>query len=108
MYNVCGEKSPIPIGDGDGDVNRFPDGDGDGDGDGDEAKKRGWGCIRFTVLASISLPERLKAGCLTNSIATNITSPTAVLFDVDTRRISIRHCEILKSITLNVLARLQG
>ncbi|GKE42698.1 hypothetical protein Tco_1469982, partial [Tanacetum coccineum] len=35
-------------------------------------------------------------------------SPTAVLFDVDTGRISIRHCEILKSITLNVLARSQG
>ncbi|GJW88999.1 hypothetical protein Tco_0164339 [Tanacetum coccineum] len=32
-------------------------------------------------------------------------SPTVVLFDVDTGRISIRHCEILKSITLNVLAR---
>ncbi|GJR51369.1 hypothetical protein Tco_1401890 [Tanacetum coccineum] len=32
-------------------------------------------------------------------------SPTAVLFDVDTGRISIRHCKILKSITLNVLAR---
>ncbi|GJS16748.1 hypothetical protein Tco_0411220 [Tanacetum coccineum] len=31
--------------------------------------------------------------------------PTAVLFNVDTSRISIRHCEILKSITLNVLAR---
>ncbi|GJT82145.1 hypothetical protein Tco_1056487 [Tanacetum coccineum] len=28
-------------------------------------------------------------------------SPTAVLFDVDTGRISIRHCEY-KSITLNV------
>ncbi|GKA14585.1 hypothetical protein Tco_0694231 [Tanacetum coccineum] len=32
-------------------------------------------------------------------------SPTAVLFDVDTRRISIRHCEMLKSTTLNVLAK---
>ncbi|GJR02043.1 hypothetical protein Tco_0525027 [Tanacetum coccineum] len=31
-------------------------------------------------------------------------SPTAVMFDDDTGRISIRHCEILKSITLNVLA----
>ncbi|GKB32241.1 hypothetical protein Tco_0871642, partial [Tanacetum coccineum] len=31
-------------------------------------------------------------------------SPTAVLFDVDTERISIHHCEIQKSITLNVLA----
>ncbi|GJU44219.1 hypothetical protein Tco_1201485 [Tanacetum coccineum] len=32
-------------------------------------------------------------------------SPTAVLFDVNTGRISIRHCEMLKSTTLNVLAR---
>ncbi|GJW50627.1 hypothetical protein Tco_0091978 [Tanacetum coccineum] len=32
-------------------------------------------------------------------------SPTAVMFDVDTGRISICHCKILKSITLNVLAR---
>ncbi|GKB85208.1 hypothetical protein Tco_0957480 [Tanacetum coccineum] len=32
-------------------------------------------------------------------------SPTTVLFDVDTGKISIRHCEILKSISLNVLAR---
>ncbi|GJW85197.1 hypothetical protein Tco_0158342 [Tanacetum coccineum] len=31
-------------------------------------------------------------------------SPTAVLFDDDTGRISIRHCCILKSITLNVMA----
>ncbi|GJV55067.1 ribonuclease H-like domain-containing protein [Tanacetum coccineum] len=30
-------------------------------------------------------------------------SPTVVLFDVDTGRISIRHCEMLKSTTLNVL-----
>ncbi|GJX69534.1 hypothetical protein Tco_0305261 [Tanacetum coccineum] len=29
-------------------------------------------------------------------------SPTAVLFDVDTRTIYIRHYEILKSITMNV------
>ncbi|GKB29979.1 hypothetical protein Tco_0869380 [Tanacetum coccineum] len=35
-------------------------------------------------------------------------SPTVVLFDDDIRRISIRHCEILKSITLNVLAKSQG
>ncbi|GJT48297.1 hypothetical protein Tco_0974454 [Tanacetum coccineum] len=35
-------------------------------------------------------------------------SPTPVLFNDDARRISIRHCEILKSITLNVLARSQG
>ncbi|GJY46144.1 hypothetical protein Tco_0435207 [Tanacetum coccineum] len=35
-------------------------------------------------------------------------SPTTVLFDVDTRRISISHCEIPKSITLNVLAVSQG
>ncbi|GJV14267.1 hypothetical protein Tco_1359590 [Tanacetum coccineum] len=34
--------------------------------------------------------------------------PTAVLFDVDTRRISIRHCEMLKSTTMNVLARSHG
>ncbi|GJZ35987.1 probably inactive leucine-rich repeat receptor-like protein kinase [Tanacetum coccineum] len=32
-------------------------------------------------------------------------SPTAVLFDVDTGRISIRHREMLKSTTLNVLER---
>ncbi|GKB88932.1 hypothetical protein Tco_0961204 [Tanacetum coccineum] len=32
-------------------------------------------------------------------------SPTIVLFDVDIGRIYIRHCEMLKSITLNVLAR---
>ncbi|GJX61987.1 hypothetical protein Tco_0294887 [Tanacetum coccineum] len=32
-------------------------------------------------------------------------SPTTVLFDVDTGRISIRHCKILKSTTINVLAR---
>ncbi|GKA51487.1 hypothetical protein Tco_0744683 [Tanacetum coccineum] len=32
-------------------------------------------------------------------------SPTVVLFDVDSGRISIRHSEILKNITLNVLAR---
>ncbi|GKB75483.1 hypothetical protein Tco_0942378, partial [Tanacetum coccineum] len=31
--------------------------------------------------------------------------PTTVLLDVDIGRISILHCEILKSITLNVLAR---
>ncbi|GJU82257.1 hypothetical protein Tco_1284622 [Tanacetum coccineum] len=31
-------------------------------------------------------------------------SPTAVLFDADTGRISIRHCEMLKSTTLNVLS----
>ncbi|GJS00988.1 hypothetical protein Tco_0317496 [Tanacetum coccineum] len=31
-------------------------------------------------------------------------SPTAVLFDVNTGRISIRHCGMIKSITLNVLA----
>ncbi|GJT83334.1 putative reverse transcriptase domain-containing protein [Tanacetum coccineum] len=31
--------------------------------------------------------------------------PTAMPFDVDTKRISIRHCEILNSITLNVLSR---
>ncbi|GJS52167.1 hypothetical protein Tco_0625529, partial [Tanacetum coccineum] len=35
-------------------------------------------------------------------------SLTAVLFDVDTGRISIRHYEMLKSITLNVLERSQG
>ncbi|GJR72367.1 hypothetical protein Tco_0084732 [Tanacetum coccineum] len=35
-------------------------------------------------------------------------SPTTVLFDVDTERISIRHCEMLKSITLNVLSRWGG
>nr|GEY86517.1 hypothetical protein [Tanacetum cinerariifolium] len=35
-------------------------------------------------------------------------SPTTVLFDVDTGRISIRHCEMLKSTTLNVLARSHG
>ncbi|GJZ26098.1 RNA-directed DNA polymerase [Tanacetum coccineum] len=35
-------------------------------------------------------------------------SPTAMLFDVDTGRISIRHREMLKSTTLNVLARSQG
>ncbi|GJT60209.1 hypothetical protein Tco_1003742 [Tanacetum coccineum] len=35
-------------------------------------------------------------------------SPTAVLFDDDNGRISIRHCEILKSINLNVLAVSQG
>ncbi|GJR10636.1 hypothetical protein Tco_0793288 [Tanacetum coccineum] len=35
-------------------------------------------------------------------------SPTAELFDIDSGRISIRHCEVLKSITLNVLARSQG
>ncbi|GJR19480.1 hypothetical protein Tco_0968007 [Tanacetum coccineum] len=32
-------------------------------------------------------------------------SPNAMLFDVDTGRISIRHCEMIKSTTLNVLAR---
>ncbi|GJR62733.1 hypothetical protein Tco_1504895 [Tanacetum coccineum] len=32
-------------------------------------------------------------------------SPTTMLFDVDTGRIYIRHCEILKSINLNILAR---
>ncbi|GKA01976.1 hypothetical protein Tco_0674641 [Tanacetum coccineum] len=32
-------------------------------------------------------------------------SPTVVLFDVDTGRISIHHCEMLKSTTLNLLAR---
>ncbi|GJU78706.1 hypothetical protein Tco_1275776 [Tanacetum coccineum] len=32
-------------------------------------------------------------------------SPITVLFDVDTGRIYIRYCEVLKSITLNVLAR---
>ncbi|GJV34661.1 hypothetical protein Tco_1395061 [Tanacetum coccineum] len=35
-------------------------------------------------------------------------SPITVLFDVDTGRISIRHCEMLKSITLSVLAISQG
>ncbi|GKC98115.1 hypothetical protein Tco_1168390, partial [Tanacetum coccineum] len=38
-------------------------------------------------------------------ITTNLESrksPTVVVFDVDTGRISIRHCEMLKSITLNV------
>ncbi|GKB90188.1 hypothetical protein Tco_0962460 [Tanacetum coccineum] len=35
-------------------------------------------------------------------------SPTAVLFDVDTGRISIRQCEMLKSTTQNVLARAHG
>ncbi|GJU20275.1 hypothetical protein Tco_1153617 [Tanacetum coccineum] len=35
-------------------------------------------------------------------------SPTAELFDVDSGRISIRHYEILKSITLNVLAKSKG
>ncbi|GJX73407.1 putative reverse transcriptase domain-containing protein [Tanacetum coccineum] len=35
-------------------------------------------------------------------------SPTAILFDVDIGRISIRHSEMLKSTTLNVLARSQG
>ncbi|GJZ56682.1 hypothetical protein Tco_0612176 [Tanacetum coccineum] len=34
-------------------------------------------------------------------------SPTAVLFDVDIGRISIRQCEMLKSTTLNVLGRSQ-
>ncbi|GJS37104.1 hypothetical protein Tco_0535486 [Tanacetum coccineum] len=36
------------------------------------------------------------------------SSPTAVLFDLDIGRISIRHSEMLKSTTLNVLARSQG
>ncbi|GKB33796.1 hypothetical protein Tco_0873197 [Tanacetum coccineum] len=45
----------------------------------------------------------LKAGWLTNSITTIRMSPTAVLFDVDTGRISIRQCEMLKNITMNVL-----
>nr|GEY46476.1 hypothetical protein [Tanacetum cinerariifolium] len=35
-------------------------------------------------------------------------SPTAVLFDVDTGKIPIRHCEMLKNFTPNVLARYQG
>ncbi|GKD10190.1 hypothetical protein Tco_1189875, partial [Tanacetum coccineum] len=35
-------------------------------------------------------------------------SPTAELFKVDSGRISIRHCRMLKSITLNVLAESQG
>ncbi|GJS65043.1 hypothetical protein Tco_0679607, partial [Tanacetum coccineum] len=35
-------------------------------------------------------------------------SPTAELFEVDSGRISIRHCGMLKSITLNVLAESQG
>ncbi|GJW43775.1 hypothetical protein Tco_0072574 [Tanacetum coccineum] len=35
-------------------------------------------------------------------------SPTTVLFDVDTGKISVRHCDMLKSTTLNVLARSQG
>nr|GEW93731.1 hypothetical protein [Tanacetum cinerariifolium] len=35
-------------------------------------------------------------------------SPTAELFDVDSERISIHHCEYLKSITLNVLATITG
>ncbi|GJR10378.1 hypothetical protein Tco_0793030 [Tanacetum coccineum] len=59
-----------------------------------------------------TLPERLKAD---NTLRLNHLihiesrkSPTVVLFDVDTGRISIRHCEMLKSITLNVLARSQG
>ncbi|GKE67108.1 hypothetical protein Tco_1521269, partial [Tanacetum coccineum] len=36
------------------------------------------------------------------------SSPTAVLLDFDTGRISIRQYEMLKSTTLNVLARSQG
>ncbi|GKC59564.1 hypothetical protein Tco_1087162 [Tanacetum coccineum] len=35
-------------------------------------------------------------------------SPTTELFEVDSGRISIRHCGMLKSITLNVLAESQG
>ncbi|GJX81413.1 hypothetical protein Tco_0330894 [Tanacetum coccineum] len=35
-------------------------------------------------------------------------SPTAELFEVDSGRISIRHCRLLKSITLNALAESQG
>nr|GEV36568.1 retrotransposon protein, putative, Ty3-gypsy subclass [Tanacetum cinerariifolium] len=35
-------------------------------------------------------------------------SPTVELIEVNSGRISIRYCEILKSITLNVLARSQG
>ncbi|GJW23857.1 hypothetical protein Tco_0037668 [Tanacetum coccineum] len=35
-------------------------------------------------------------------------SPTAKLFDVDSGRISIRHGGMLKSITLNILAKSQG
>ncbi|GJR14570.1 hypothetical protein Tco_0797222 [Tanacetum coccineum] len=35
-------------------------------------------------------------------------SPTAELFEVDSGRISIRHCGMLKNITLNVLAESQG
>ncbi|GJZ12997.1 hypothetical protein Tco_0548227 [Tanacetum coccineum] len=35
-------------------------------------------------------------------------SPTAELFEVDSGRIFIRHCGMLKSITLNVLEKSQG
>ncbi|GKC00886.1 hypothetical protein Tco_0987022 [Tanacetum coccineum] len=35
-------------------------------------------------------------------------SPTAELFEVDSRRIFIRHCGMLKSIPLNVLGESQG
>ncbi|GJZ49813.1 putative reverse transcriptase domain-containing protein [Tanacetum coccineum] len=48
---------------------------------------------------TLEFPEELKR------IHSSHKSPTAVLFDVDTRRISISHYEMLKSITLNVLAR---
>ncbi|GJS12189.1 hypothetical protein Tco_0368985 [Tanacetum coccineum] len=51
--------------------------------------------IGFLVSTSLILIESRK-------------SPTVVLFDDDIGRISIRHCEILKSITLNVLSRSQG
>ncbi|GKC22290.1 desumoylating isopeptidase 1 [Tanacetum coccineum] len=54
----------------------------------------------MTKLASKAAPSETKLS--------SHKSPTAVLFDVDTGRISIHHCEVLKSITQKVLARSQG
>ncbi|GKB79972.1 hypothetical protein Tco_0946867 [Tanacetum coccineum] len=58
--------------------------------------------IRITVLACSHYWN------VSKQTARSHKSPTAVLFDVDTRRISIRQCEMLRSTTLNVLARSQG
>ncbi|GJU46410.1 hypothetical protein Tco_1203676 [Tanacetum coccineum] len=48
------------------------------------------------------------ASCTCLVLIESCKLPIAELFDIDSGRISICHCEILKSVTLNVLARSQG
>ncbi|GJZ75533.1 hypothetical protein Tco_0639998 [Tanacetum coccineum] len=59
------------------------------------------------VLKQTTRPNRYPVDTILIHIESR-KSPTAELSEVDSGRISIHHCRMLKSITMNVLAESQG